>query len=299
MSIQGTPRIDRDIAARLVDGRDAGPVAVVLRAAAAPAHAEELAGEDTAVAAFRSAALAPVPGRPSALRRTLTKALVVKGVLALAIAGSTGVVLAASEGALPVPWSDRQDEAPVNSTTTVPPTAPKPGNPDPNAPAGGADDGKQHAATPDPSITGLCDAYTSGGEKDLDNPAFGALADAAGGRDRIPEYCETVEAPGPSVPGEPDVPDVPDVVPGDPGQGVGPGRTPEVPTPTGHPSVPSVPSGDQVDETRTSRPSRAPRTNPTSSPLEEDTVTETPDSPAPGAATAVPPSGAEPPSVGD
>jgi hypothetical protein len=296
MSIQGTPRMDRDIAARLVDGRDAGPVAVVLRAAAAPAHAEELAGEDTAVAAFRSAGLAPVPGRPSVFRRTLTKALVVKGVLALAIAGSTGVVLAASEGALPVPWSDRQDEAPGHSTATVTPTTPKPGNPDPKAPAGDADDGKRHAATPDPSVAGLCDAYTAGGEKNLDNPAFGALADAAGGRDRIPEYCETVEASGPSVPADPDLPDVPGAVPTDPGQGADQGRTPDVPTPTGHPSEP----GDRVDKTRTSRPSRAPRTNLTSSPLEEeDTVTETPDSPAPGAATAVPPSGAEPPSVGD
>lgn len=294
MSIQGTPRIDRDIAVRLVDGRETGPVAVVLRAAAAPAHAEELAGENAAVAAFRSAALAPVPSRPSVFRRTLTKALVVKGVLVLAIAGSTGVVLAASEGALPVPWSDRTDHAPGNGTTPVTTTTvPKPGNPDPNAPEGSVDDGKRHAATPDPSIAGLCDAYTSGGDKDLDNPAFDVLADAAGGPDRIPEYCETVEASAASVPGDPDEP-------GDstdkPGEDVNQGKTPEIPMPTGRPSGPP---GDQADETRTSRPSRASRTNPTSSPIEEeDAVTETPGSSAPGAATAVPPSGAEPPSVG-
>ena len=291
MSIQGTPRMGRDTAARLVDGRDAGPVAVLLRAAAAPAHAEELAGEDTAVAAFRSAALAPVPGRPSVFRRTLTKALVVKGVLVLAIAGSTGVVLAASEGALPVPWSDGPVEGPGNGTTTVTPTTtPKPGKPAPKAPAGGAEDGNRPAATPDPSITGLCDAYTAGEDKDVDNPAFGALAEAAGGPDRIPEFCGTVTPPKASAPQEPGVPD-------EPGQGVDQGKTPEVPTPTTHPSGPA---GDRADESRTDRPSRATRTNPTSSPLEEeDTVPETPDSSAPGAATAVPPSGAEPPSVGD
>lgn len=277
--------MDRDIAARLVDGREAGPVAVLLRAAAAPAHAEELAGENAAVAAFRSAALAPAPARPSAFRRTLTKALVVKGVLALAIAGSTGVVLAASEGALPVPWSDRPDHAPGNGTTVTTTTTPKPGNPAPNAPESGVDDGKRYAATPDPSIAGLCDAYTSGGDKNLDNPAFGALADAAGGPDRIPEYCETVEATETSMPGE-------SGEPGDDDQG----ETPENPTPTGHPSRPS---DDKADGSKTNRPSKTSRTNPTSSPNEEeDAVTETPGSSAPGAATAVPPSGAEPPSVG-
>lgn len=294
MSIQGTPRTDRDTAARLVDGQAAGPVAVVLRAAAAPGHAEELVGEDAAVAAFRSAALAPVPGKPSVFRRTLTKALVVKGVLVLAIAGSTGVVLAASEGALPMPWSDRSDQAPGDSTTTVPTTtAPKPANPKPNAPADGADQGNRSAATPEPSIAGLCNAYTAGEDKDVDNPAFGALAEAAGGPDRIPEYCAAVEATETSVPSDADDSD-------GQGQDDNQGKTPTLPTlPTlpAHPSAP--PDDDQGDESKAGKPSRATRTNPTSVPFEEDAVTKTPDSPAPGAATAVPPSGAEPPSVGD
>ena len=282
MSIQGTPRVDRDTAARLVAGRGTGPVAVMLRAAAAPAHAEELAGEEAAVAAFRSAALAPAPDRPSTFRRTLTKALVVKGVLVLAVAGSTGVVLAASEGALPVPWSDRPDRSPGNTTTVTTTTTANPGNPAPNSPEGGAGDGTRHAATPDPSIAGLCNAYESGGKKDLDNPAFGVLADAAGGQERIPEYCETVEA----------YPDQPGDNSDEPSQAVDQDSEPEKPTQTGHPSGPS-------DEPKISKPSKSSRTKPTSQPPEEDSVTETPDSSAPGAASAVPPSGAEPPSAGD
>jgi hypothetical protein len=296
MSIQGTPRMDRDTAARLVDGRGAGPVAVVLRAAAAPAHAEELAGENAAVAAFRSARLAPVPGKPSVFRRTLTKALVVKGVLVLAIAGSTGVVLAASEGALPVPWSDRPDRSPGNSTTSVTTTTAKPGNPAQNSPEGGADDSRRHAATPDPSITGLCNAYASGGDKNLDNPAFGALAKAAGGRDRIPEYCETVEASEKPETSAADDPGESADSPAEPGEDVDEGNTRESPAQTGHPSAPS---SDPADEPKNGKPGKATRTTPTSPPVEEDTVTETPDSSAPGAATAVPPSGAEPPSAGD
>ena len=115
MSIHRSPRVDRDAAEQLVAGNGVGPVASVLRAAAAPAHRDELTGEDVAVAAFRTAATA-APARQPVFRKALAKALAIKVAIVLAIAGSTGVVLAASEGALPVPWSN-SPAAPQAPTT--------------------------------------------------------------------------------------------------------------------------------------------------------------------------------------
>ncbi|MFI7677984.1 hypothetical protein [Actinophytocola sp. NPDC049390] len=289
MSIQGTPRVDRDTAERLVAGQGAGPVAVVLRAAAAPAHVGELAGESAAVAAFREAANAPAPHR-SVFRRSVAKALTIKAVLVVAVAGSTGVVLAASEGALPVPWSNVPADAP--GTTT----------PVPNAPIGRVSDDRPSPATPDPAIVGLCEAYTAGEDKDLDTPAFQALVDAAGGEDEVAEYCEIVETTAPSATagattttGKPEESGKPE----EPGEDARDDRQPETPTArtpseTGRPSERPGGTEPPTEEMR-DRPTRT-ETEQTSDPSDE--VTETPDSSAPGAASAVPPSGAEPPSKG-
>ena len=289
MSIQGTPHVDRDTAERLVAGHGAGPVALVLRAAAAPAHAGELAGEHAAVAAFReAAAVAPVPHR-SVFRRSVAKALTIKAVLVVGIAGSTGVVLAASEGALPVPWSNTPADVPGSTTT-----------PAPNAPAGRGGDDRRSPA-PDPSVVGLCEAYTSGADKDLDNPAFRALVDAAGGKGEVAGYCEIVETTAPGTAGAPSTTGKPD----EPGEDAGESRQPETPpvrTPsrTGRPSErPGVTEPPTEDKTnKPTRTGRTTETEPTSDPSDEVAVTQTPDSSAPGAASAVPPSGAEPPSKG-
>ncbi|GAB1509241.1 hypothetical protein [Actinophytocola sp. KF-1] len=307
MSIQGTPRVDRDTAELLAAGRGTGPVAVLLRAAAAPAHADELAGESAAVAAFRAAAVAPVPHR-SVFRRSVAKALTIKAVLVVAVAGSTGVVLAASEGALPVPWSNTPAEAPGTTTT--------PATPAPNAPAGRTGDDKGSPATPDPSVAGLCEAYTAGGEKDLTNPAFRALVEAAGGKGEVADYCDvvTTTAPGaPATSGRPGEPgdDGDDDAGEDADEDSRPETLPvETPTQVGPPSTrPGVtepptddlPTGDVPTKGKTDRPSRTARTTATETTSEltdEVAVTETPDSSAPGAASAVPPSGAEPPSKG-
>jgi hypothetical protein len=78
-----------------------GRLAAVLRAATAPAHQDELAGEGEALAAFRAAANAP------RRRSLLTRILTVKALVIGSVAASTGVVLAAAGGALPVPWDER------------------------------------------------------------------------------------------------------------------------------------------------------------------------------------------------
>lgn len=81
-----------------------GRLGAVLRAATAPAHADELAGEGAAMAAYRAAATLVAP-RPSRFRRAMAKFLTVKAVIVVTVVGSTGVVVAATGGVLPGPWS--------------------------------------------------------------------------------------------------------------------------------------------------------------------------------------------------
>jgi hypothetical protein len=57
---------------------------------------------------------------------------------------------------------------------------------------------KDHGAkgSPSPSMVGLCHAFTAGAGdnpgKALQNPAFSALITAAGGEDKVADYCATV-----------------------------------------------------------------------------------------------------------
>lgn len=98
-----------------IDGRDVDPhgsLTGVLRAATAPAHPAELAGEQEALAAFRVAQSAP---RRSLLARILT----VKAVIIAAAAVSTGVVVAATG----LPWPHTESRPPADSPVTVDPAS--------------------------------------------------------------------------------------------------------------------------------------------------------------------------------
>lgn len=166
-------------------------LAATLRAAGAPAHPEELAGEGAARAAFLSPArlgLVPEPPRrPSMLKSALAKVLTVKALVVVALAGSTGVVLATGSGTLPGPWSDTPATPPATSRPATP-TAPPSVTPT-ERPSNPADAG----AAPSPSMPGLCQSYETRERehpgKSLDDNAFTALVTAAGGRDRVPTYC--------------------------------------------------------------------------------------------------------------
>ena len=123
MSSHRAPDIDRRAAEHLLAGRPAGhatrPLAAALRAAAAPAHPDELSGERAAMAAFAAAHLDPVPEprRPSMLKSTLAKILTVKAAVILAAAAGTGgVVLASTSGVLPAPWTDSPADPPAVTT---------------------------------------------------------------------------------------------------------------------------------------------------------------------------------------
>ncbi len=127
------------------------------------------------------------------LRSVLAKGLAVKVALVLAATGSTGVVVATSTGALPVPWAGTPASPPATShsaTPSAPPSVTPTRRP--------SDAGKPAdiGAAPAPSIAGLCQAYEAQSRenpgKALESPAFTALVDAAGDAGKVPAYCDSL-----------------------------------------------------------------------------------------------------------
>ncbi|MEU4113204.1 hypothetical protein AB0F71_01720 [Kitasatospora sp. NPDC028055] len=132
MSTNRSRRIDRDAAEHLLGGavgapsagQDAsltgpdgpGQLARVLAAAAAPATAAELAGEEAALAAFREASLTPDPVVTPVRRRSMATAALARAFstkAAAAVLGATalcGVAVAAGTGNLPSPLSGGTSE---------------------------------------------------------------------------------------------------------------------------------------------------------------------------------------------
>jgi hypothetical protein len=227
-------RLNRDDAERLLEGGTAGPpsLAQMLAAAAAPTG-DEMAGETRTLAAFRQARSAPTTpqGRFAAMKAALVAALSTKlaagaAVVAVAIGG---LALAASAGVLP-------------------------------GTHGGSHPAPTSSVAPSPNLKGLCTAYEAGatannGMAALD-PAFTALATAAGGIDRIDAYCTKLLAAGHH--GNTDHPT------GAPASSHPTGRPSDLPTsshPTGKPS--ELPSSHP-----TSKPSDRPSSHPTGKPTD-------------------------------
>ena len=223
-------RIDRATAEQLLSGPPAGrggapdELADLLVAAAAPAARGELAGESAILAAFRAAQVTPVhhPGRRHMMKTALAKLLTIKAAAVVAATAVGGVAFAASTGNLPESFGGGA----------------KPGahaSPSPH---------ERGNASPSPSLVGLCRAYHAGAGdnpgKALENPAFGALIDAAGGKDKVTAYCTALlakqgkKAAGPShSPGRPSVATSATM------------HAPEHPTarPSEHPTAPETPAG--------------------------------------------------------
>ncbi|WP_131745592.1 hypothetical protein, partial [Frankia sp. Cppng1_Ct_nod] len=191
MSTHRSLRIGKGDAERMLRGgpvdAKAGPdpLADLLAAAAAPARAGELAGEEAAMAAFREARLVPVAQtrRDSMIKIGLAKLVTVK-VAAVAVAATTvgGVAVAASTGVLPSPGAS---DSSVQLTTSASAHATAPSVHSPNA-----------RASVSASLVGLCHAYTAGAGdnpgKALDAPSFTVLITAAGGKDKVTAYCTAV-----------------------------------------------------------------------------------------------------------
>lgn len=234
MNAHGRRPLDLEAAEHLLSGhpvarRDSRRLAERLSAASAAAFHGELAGEHAAVAAFLAAAdvdLAPQPRRRSMFKSVFVAKLLTLKAAAIAVVAVSagGVALAASTGVLPNP---------VNRA---------PDNPGHSVPAPAHSNGSN--ATPSPSLVGLCTAYLAGaGEghgKALENPAFGALVTAAGGKENVDSYCTElgVTEPGPGR-GSASPSDRPTGRP----SGVGPSQLPT--GPPGHPTGPptGLPTG--------------------------------------------------------
>ena len=227
MSPHHANRLDRATAERLLRGGVVDPqrgpdtVARLLAAARGPGRSAEYAGEQIAMDAFRAAhpGLLVEPRKRSAREWALAKisSLRVAVVAAVAVAATGGVAMAATGGALPNPLGGNTPQVqPTPGQVTATPAATA---------------GAKVTESPSPSLVGLCRAYTAGVSdnpgaggnpgKALDNPAFGVLISAAGGRDRVAAYCDAVLAAAPG-------PDRTPPVPGGPGNG--PDGTPAHPT---------------------------------------------------------------------
>jgi hypothetical protein len=201
-------------------------VAGVLASAAAPARAEEFAGEPAVMVAYRLAHLAdsPVPRRESMIKLALAKLLTVKAAAAAAVAAATlaGGVALATTGNLPGPIGNLGVAG--LGTAAAPTELPTPTD------AAGAD------ATPSPSLAGLCTAYLAGAGDNpgraLENPAFRVLVTEAGGEEEVDGFCTELV---PSV-AEQESPASPKGPPG----GL-PTVAPSIPEPPGLPAPPVQP----------------------------------------------------------
>ena len=199
-------RIDRDTAERLLRrdlaaalaGQD--PLADLLAAAAAPARADELAGERAAMTAFRMAHRVPTtqPRSRSMIKTAIGKILTAKAAAVLAATAIGGVAVAASTGNLP---TQRDADAAAQSSQRAEPSLPTQASHATGRPSTAGTSG-DHSAAPSPSLVGLCVAFSAAAGdnpgKAMENPAFTALFTAAGAKDKAAAYCTKLLASTPN-----------------------------------------------------------------------------------------------------
>ncbi|MFJ8011680.1 hypothetical protein [Streptomyces sp. NPDC096339] len=203
MSTNRSRRIDRATAEHLLAGAGAGAApghdalaellaAVSAPAASVPADGGELPGEQAAMAAFRSARLAPVPPRMSTSVAPRKRKMRTPAMLLGAVAAATlgGVAVAAGTGHLPAALGGK----PVSSAPA--PTASKPSQMR-GEPTAGTLSGSARPLPPD--LAELCRAYAAEGAPSIRKPAellaerrFAPLVAAAGGPAAVAGYCAPV-----------------------------------------------------------------------------------------------------------
>lgn len=176
----------------------ADPLARLLAAAAAPPRPGELAGEQAALNAFRAAranpAPAPAPVRSVGRRRFTAGAAA--WIAGFAVTATAGAAMAAVT-------LDRPGTPPRQTAPVQPPTGPGPAESPPTGGPQKAPPGSSPAASaptvlpsrpePVPGALGLCTAYLvkplAERDRSLKSPTFSALVEAAGGPDRVDDYC--------------------------------------------------------------------------------------------------------------
>ena len=117
-----------------------------------------------------------------------TKLLVAKAVIVAVGVSGGGVALAAATGHMPANFTGKPAAASSTAAAT-------------HMPAARGESASHPAASPSPSLRGLCQAFTaqvsSSPGKALDNPAFTALITAAGGKDSVTTFCTSLLATHP------------------------------------------------------------------------------------------------------
>ncbi|MEH1015741.1 hypothetical protein V6U90_21835 [Micromonospora sp. CPCC 206060] len=204
MRFRRSGRPDRDAADRLLDsptpptGADPDPLARLLAAAAAPAQPDELAGEEAAMAAFRTIrAAAPEPATPPASsRRRGTGA--VAWIAGLATVATAGVAVAA--GGLGRTGSPTPPPTPVTpsgsaaATSTAPATTTtRSGAAPTTSGVPSLTTGTTRPSSGDLDARGLCAALLSKGSaeraREISSPRYRQLVVAAGGQQQVEGYC--------------------------------------------------------------------------------------------------------------
>jgi hypothetical protein len=248
MTTRQPPPLNRANAEAILAGTatERSELAQIIAAARGPATSDELAGEAAAMIRFQAARLEPAAAHGVTVRKRMSDKLLAAKVgiaAALAAAATGGVALAAAahtqtepapaHHALPASTSvaaPSHDGTPTPKATKAavppPPSHAAAASAAPTAPGGA---GSHPSASPSPSLRGLCIAYLANeitGGKRMNNPAFGALVTAAGGKDKITTYCLTllradphptrpaksysigppIPSPGHGLSGPPDVP---------------------------------------------------------------------------------------------
>ncbi|MEU4675498.1 hypothetical protein [Micromonospora sp. NPDC023737] len=201
-------RMDQETVERLLDSpvdatrAETHPIVPLLLAVRAEPHPHEFDGESAALMGYRRA-LTDAPGprlRPdtppvpvgAAPGRGLIRLGARAGVAALALAATGGIALAATgtwPGSRPAPPpSVPASSAPAPTTSAVPPGST-------TAPAPSAEPGGTARPDPEVALPDLCRAYRADDDPGaLDSPALAGLVAAAGGRSRVPGFCDRMLA---------------------------------------------------------------------------------------------------------
>lgn len=211
MRIRRIGQLTRRSANRALDGAGrSGDAHVdqILSAATAPASSFELNREAEMVALYRFIGAQDVGVAPSTtlaqrLRARLAAAHVGVAVGAVVLLAGGGVAFAASTGNLPeVLGGDHRSPTGAAHSSQAPGQQRTDGPNGPNGPKATSTASATPKGTPSPSLKGLCSAFQAGTAtnpgKALDNPAFTALATAAGGKANMVEFCvDLIGAPTP------------------------------------------------------------------------------------------------------
>ena len=198
--------IGRKQAEDILEGRSEpnNPVGRVLAAARAPAEPEELAGIDTAAAAFASAAAAatdhpgdvisaPHPPHGAPVRTLVagtTTRKIIAAAAAVAAAGGIAVAVTVSGGSEPAPHPSISPSSSSAAPSTPPSSSAAPTSTHPASSTTPTPSGSRRTTAAGQSRRDLCRSWLhASASARIQEPQFRVLITAAGGVSRVELYC--------------------------------------------------------------------------------------------------------------